>query len=58
MIKAFGFVQNIEETCIYKKQSGSSVAFLVLYGDDILIMGNDVNLLKSVKDYLNSKFSK
>ena len=57
VIKAFGFVQNVEETSIYKKLSGSSVEFLALYVDDILIMGNDVNLLKSVKDYLNSKFS-
>ena len=56
MLKAFGFVQNEEETCIYKKVSGSSVAFLVLYVDYIVIMGNDVNLLKSVKEYLNSKF--
>jgi hypothetical protein len=36
--------------------SGSSVAFLVLYVDDILLIGNDVNLLNTVKDYLNSKF--
>ena len=56
MIKGFGFVQNAEETCIYKKMSGSSVAFLVLYVDDILLIGNDVELLKSVKEYLNSKF--
>ena len=37
--------------------SGSSVAFLVLYVDDMLLIGNDVNLLNSVKDYLNSQFS-
>ena len=50
VIKEFGFVQNLEETCIYKKVSGSnSVAFLVLYVDDILLMGNDVKLLESVK---------
>ena len=30
VIKGFGFVQNFEESCIYKKLSGSSVAFLVL----------------------------
>jgi hypothetical protein len=35
VIKAFRFVQNLEESCIYKKMSGSSVAFLVLYVDDI-----------------------
>ena len=27
------------------------------YIDDILLIGNDVELLNSVKDYLNSKFS-
>ena len=37
--------------------SGSSVAFLVLYVDDILLIGDSVELLKSVKEYLNSKFS-
>ena len=58
VIKEFGFIQNNEEACIYKKMSGSnSVAFLVLYVDDILLIGNDVKLLESVKDYLNSKFS-
>ena len=57
VIKAFGFVQNVEETCIYKKMSGSSVAFLVLYVDDILLVGDDVKLLDSVKEYLNNKFS-
>ena len=35
VIKGFGFIQNVEETCIYKKMSGSSVAFLVLYVDEI-----------------------
>src|SRR3954466_8112278 len=36
VIKAFGFVQTFGEACIYKKVSGSSVAFLILYVDDIL----------------------
>jgi hypothetical protein len=47
----------MEESCIYKKLSGSSVAFLVLYVDDIILIGNDVKMLNSVKDYLYSKFS-
>jgi hypothetical protein len=37
--------------------SGSSVSFLVLYVDDILLIGNDVKMLNSVKKYLNSNFS-
>ena len=42
MIKAFGFIQTFGEACIYKKASGSSVAFLILYVDDILLIGNNV----------------
>ena len=57
MIKEFGFVQTYGEACIYKKVSGSNVAFLILYVDDILLIGNDIDLLNSVKSYLNSKFS-
>jgi hypothetical protein len=37
--------------------SGSSVLFLVLYVDDILLIGNDVKMINSVKEYLNSKYS-
>ena len=42
VIKAFGFVQTFGEVCIYEKVSGSSVAFLILYVDDILLIENDV----------------
>ena len=57
MIKAFGFMQTYGEACVYKKVSGSSVAFLILYVDDILLMGNDIELLDSIKAYLNKSFS-
>jgi hypothetical protein len=57
VIKGFGFVQNTKESCIYKKMSGSLVSFLVLYVDDILQIGNDVQMLNSVKEYLNNNFS-
>ena len=57
VIKGFGFVQNYKEACVYKKVSGSSVAFLVLYVDDILLIGNDIEMLESVKGYLNKSFS-
>src|SRR3954468_7319591 len=56
VINAFGFVQNEEELCVYKKASGSSVAFLVLYVDDILLIGNDAKFLEGVKAYLNGQF--
>ena len=34
---------------MYKKVSGSPVVFLVLYADDILLIGNDVSVLQYVK---------
>ena len=37
--------------------SGSSVAFLILYVDDILLIGNDIEFLDSIKGYLNKSFS-
>ena len=33
------------------------MAFLVLYVDDILLIGNDVKFLEKVKEYLNGQFS-
>ena len=40
VMKAYSFIQTFGEPCIYKKVSGSSVAFLILYVDDILLIGN------------------
>ena len=57
MIKAYGFIQTYREASIYKKVSGSSVAFLILYVDDILLIGNDIEFLDSIKGYLNKNFS-
>ena len=56
-IKEFGFIKNEDEPCVYKKVSGSTIVFLVLYVDDILIMGNDIPTLQSVKTWLGSCFS-
>ena len=58
LIKAYGFIQTFGEACIYKKVSASSVAFLILYMDDILLIGNDIEFLDSIKGYLNKSFSK
>ena len=37
--------------------SGRSVAFLILYVNDILLIGNDTEFLNSIKEYLNKNFS-
>ena len=57
MVKEFGFIKNDEEACVYKKFSGSSAAFLILYVDDILLIRNDIEFLDSIKGYLNKSFS-
>nr|GEV14866.1 hypothetical protein [Tanacetum cinerariifolium] len=53
----FGFTQNRDEPCIYLKASGSNITFLILYVDDILIMGNNIPMLQGVKSYLERCFA-
>ena len=48
-VKEFGFIKNEDEPCVYKKVSGSAIVFLVLYVDDILLIGNDIPTLQNVK---------
>ena len=42
---------------MYKEASGSIVVFLVLYVDNILLMGNDIPTLLSVKQWLGKCFA-
>nr|GEW76596.1 retrotransposon protein, putative, Ty1-copia subclass [Tanacetum cinerariifolium] len=53
----FSFTQNPEEPCVYIKASGSYVAILILYVDDILLMGNNIPMLQDVKSYLGRSFA-
>jgi hypothetical protein len=57
VVKGFGFIKNDEEACVYKKESGSSIVFLILYVDDILLIGNDVNFLDTIKESLKRSFA-
>ena len=56
-IKTFGFIKNVDEPCVYKKVGGSAIVFLILYVDDILLLGNDVAMMTSVKVWLSKTFS-
>ncbi|GJY12404.1 retrotransposon protein, putative, ty1-copia subclass [Tanacetum coccineum] len=56
-IKIFRFAQNLDEPCVYQKASRSNVTFLILYVDDLIIMGNQIQSLQSVKDYLGRCFA-
>ena len=42
---------------MYNKVNGSVVMFLMSYVDDILLIGNDVSVLQSVKIWLSNNFS-
>jgi hypothetical protein len=48
-IKSSDFVQNVDEPCVYRKVDGENVLFLVLYVDDILLIGNDIRILSYIK---------
>lgn len=56
-VKEFGFSKSEDEFCVYIKASGSIVTFLVLYVDDILLIGNDVPTLNEVKSWLGKCFA-
>src|SRR5664279_2473848 len=56
-VRSFGFTKSEEEPCLYKKFSGKCVAFLILYVDDILLIGNDVLMLQEIKESLERCFS-
>ena len=56
IVKEFDFIKNEDEPCVYKKTSESAVVFLILYVDDILLIGNDIPMMQSVKTWISNKF--
>ncbi|KAK6121503.1 hypothetical protein DH2020_044755 [Rehmannia glutinosa] len=56
-IKTFDFHMNLDEPYVYKKVSGSAITFLVLYVDDILLIGNNIGLLQSTRTWLSKQYS-
>ena len=55
-IKLYGFHQCLDEACVYKLNRDKSVIFLVLYVDNILLMGDNVKLLTEIKNWLVIQF--
>jgi hypothetical protein len=43
--------------CVYNNISGSTIIFLVLYVDDILLIGDDIPMLEVIKSSLRKSFS-
>ena len=52
-ITSFGFEKSPDEPCVYKRIQAQKIVFLVLYVDDILLIGNDKQVLSGVKDWLH-----
>ncbi|KAL0463159.1 UNVERIFIED_CONTAM: hypothetical protein Slati_0203500 [Sesamum latifolium] len=49
VLQDYDFIKNEFDPCVYKKISGSTVAYLVLYVDEILLIKNDVKMLGDIK---------
>ena len=55
-IKSFGFHKSIDEACVYKLKREKSAVFLVLFIDDILLMGDNIKLLTEINNLLATQF--
>jgi hypothetical protein len=50
------FVRSRGDHCVYSKQVGNHFICVVLYVDDMLLVGNNMDVIKEVKSQLSSKF--
>jgi hypothetical protein len=55
-ILGLGFVRSRADHCVYSKQVGNHFIYVVLYVDDMLLVGNNMDVIKEVKSQLSSKF--
>jgi len=49
-----GFIVNEADKCVYYQYGEGDTVILCLYVDDILIFGNNFNVIKEVKDFLSN----
>ena len=55
-IRGLGFTRSKVDHCVYFKLIGDCVIYLVLYVDDMLLVGNDKEINQDLKTLLSSKF--
>eukprot|EP00253_Pinus_taeda_P024916 PITA_24916 len=55
-IRGLGFTRSKADHCVYFKIIGDRVIYLVLYVDDMLLVGNDKEIIQDLKTQLSSKF--
>ena len=51
-----GFAVNEADICVYYQFGGGNGVILYLYVDDILIFGNNIDVIQEVKDFLSNNF--
>jgi hypothetical protein len=51
-----GFTRSKVDHCVYFKLIDDRLIYLVLYVDDMLLIGNDKAIIQDVKTQLSSKF--
>jgi hypothetical protein len=55
-ILRLGFVRSRVDHCVYSKQVGNHFIYVVLYFDVMLLVENNMDVIKEVKSQLSSKF--
>jgi hypothetical protein len=55
-VLGLGFLRSKVDYYVYSKQVGDHFIYVVLYVDDMLLIGNNKEIIKDVKSQLSSKF--
>ncbi|CAL2242392.1 unnamed protein product [Prunus armeniaca] len=55
-ILAAGFIQSKADYSLFTRKVGKSFTALLIYVDDILITGNDIDAINSLKSFLHTRF--
>ncbi|KAG6478667.1 hypothetical protein ZIOFF_062111 [Zingiber officinale] len=56
VIQSYRFIQCPDKSCVYKNSDGNVMVFLILYVDNILLIGNNVKVLSDVRVWLPKQF--
>jgi hypothetical protein len=55
-ILGLGFVRSRDDHNVCSKKVGNHFIYVVLYDDDMLLVGNNMDVIKEVKSEISSKF--
>ena len=56
LISHLKFKCSIDDPCLYVRETNSSITIIVLYVDDLLILGNSKQEISSIKNEFSTKF--